>query len=223
MGINSAPGASYIGFGDALFSRTQQGVMTYLFGDPNRSYYASELIKLVGIGSGAVQRELKRFTECGLVVMQRIGNQTHYRANQESPIFRELVQIVHKSFGVAGPIREALRPLAKKIDGAFIFGSIAKKEDSAKSDIDLMVISNTVTHGDLITTFLKTESQLQRTINITLFTKKEIFQSQKEGNAFIRRVCEQPKIWILGSEENLFPRKSVRTKQTSSSRTPRRT
>jgi hypothetical protein len=75
-----------------------------------------------------------------------------------------------------------------------------------------MVIGNTVTHGDLITTFLKTESQLQRSINITIYSKKEILQQLKEGNAFIRRVLEQPKTWVVGSEENLLSRKSVRTK-----------
>jgi DNA-binding MarR family transcriptional regulator len=90
---------SRTGLGDTLFSKTQQGVMTYLFGNPNRSYYASELIKLIGVGSGAVQRELKRLTECGLVLIQKIGNQTHYRANQESPIFHELLQIVYKVLG----------------------------------------------------------------------------------------------------------------------------
>jgi predicted nucleotidyltransferase len=212
MGKNQkVTSSAYIGLGDALFSKTQQGVMTYLFGDPSRSYYASELIKLIGAGSGGVQRELKRLSECGLVLIHRIGNQTHYRANQESPVFNELVQIVHKSFGIAIPIRDSLTPF-NNIEAAFIYGSIAKKEDSAKSDIDLMVISNTVTHGDLITTFLKTESQLQRSINITIYSKKEILQQLKEGNAFIRRVLEQPKTWVVGSEENLLSRKSVRTK-----------
>lgn len=206
----------YTGLGDALFSKTQQGVMTYLFGDPSRSYYASELIKLIGAGNGAVQRELKRLTECGLVLIHRIGNQTHYRANQESPVYHELVQIVYKTFGISKPIRDALMPF-KSIETAFIYGSVAKKEDSAKSDIDLMVISNTVTHGDLIAALLKTESQLQRSINITIYSKKEIHQQLKEGNAFINRVLEQPKIWVVGSEENLITRKLVRTKQTPSS------
>jgi hypothetical protein len=121
----------YKGLGDALFSKTQQGVMTYLFGNPNRSYYASELIKLIGAGSGAVQRELKRLSECGLVFIQRIGNQTHYRANHESPVFHELVQIVYKSFGMSKPISDALLPF-KNIEAAFIYGSVAKKEDSKK-------------------------------------------------------------------------------------------
>jgi predicted nucleotidyltransferase len=205
-----ATSSTYTGLGDTLFSKTQQGVMTYLFGDPGRSYYASELIKLIGAGSGAVQRELKRLTECGLVLIHRIGNQTHYRANQESPVFNELVQIVHKSFGISKPIRDALIPF-KNIEAAFIYGSIAKKEDSVKSDIDLMVISNTVTHGDLIAALFKTESQLQRSINITIYRKKEILQQLKEGNAFISRVLEQPKIWVVGSEENLITRKSVRS------------
>jgi predicted nucleotidyltransferase len=99
---------------------------------------------------------------------------------------------------------DALTPFNKNIDAAFIYGSIAKQEDRVKSDIDVMIVSNTLSHGGLITALLKTEAQLQRRINITIYSKKEILQQQKEGNALISRVFEQPKIWILGSEENLL-------------------
>ena len=189
--------------GDALFSKTQQRVLSYLFGHPLRSYYVNELIKLVGAGSGVVQRELVRLSESGLVNTHKIGNQTHYQANQQSPIYKELVQIVQKSFGIANPIGEALQKYKKQIDCAFIFGSVAKKQDVASSDIDLFVISNTITHGDVINTLHKIETQIGRSINISIYSKKEINKQKNEGNAFVCRVLQQPKIWVVGSEGDL--------------------
>lgn len=88
----------------ALFSNTQQRVLGLLFGQPQRSFFATELIGLSGGGSGAVQRELKRLDESGLVTVRRVGNQKHYQANPQSPIFAELCGIVHKTLGLAEPL-----------------------------------------------------------------------------------------------------------------------
>ena len=114
-----------------------------------------------------------------------------------------LVQIVQKSFGIANPIGEALQKYKKQIDCAFIFGSVAKKQDVASSDIDLFVISNTITHGDMINTLHKIETQIGRSINISIYSKKEINKQKNEGNVFVCRVLEQPKIWVVGSEGDL--------------------
>lgn len=129
MTINSSTNKSSdaVSLGGALFTTTQQRVLACLFGQPARSYYANELIKLTGAGSGAVQRELKRLAESGLVTAEMRGNQRHFQANPQSPIFQEMVQIVQKTFGLAQHIREALVSFADNIDCAFIFGSVAKK------------------------------------------------------------------------------------------------
>ena len=87
---------------DALFTATQQRVLALLFGEPERSFYTSELIDRIGAGSGAVQRELKRLAESGLVTVKRIGNQKHYQANPDSPVFNELCGLVRKTVGLAG-------------------------------------------------------------------------------------------------------------------------
>ena len=119
MGIDSPPlNPSASGLADALFSTTRQKVLAYLFGHPDRSFYASELIALAGSGSGAVQRELSRLVQCGLATMSRIGKQTHYRANTESPLFEELCSIVDKTVGLVGPIQRALVPLQDDIDAS---------------------------------------------------------------------------------------------------------
>ena len=87
---------------DALFTATQQRVLALLFGEPDRSFYTSELIDRIGAGSGAVQRELKRLAESGLVTVKRIGNQKHYQANPDSPVYAELRGLVQKAVGPPG-------------------------------------------------------------------------------------------------------------------------
>lgn len=119
----------------ALFSGTQQRVLGLLFGQPDRSFYATELIALAGAGSGAVQRELARLAQSGLVTVRPVGNQKHYQANPDSPIYAELCGIARKTVGLAEPLRAALAPMAARIKAAFVFGSVAKQQDTASSDI----------------------------------------------------------------------------------------
>ena len=205
MTINSPhlESAPFEGLGSVLFTNTQQRVLGCLFGQPERSFFANELINLTGAGSGAVQRELKRLSESGLVTSEMRGNQRHFQANPHSPIFQELTQIVQKTFGLAHPIREALAPYREAIRCAFIFGSIAKKQDTATSDIDLFVISDKLSYADLVNQLLGTDVRLGRSINPTIYTEEDVRQRVLDGNAFLTRILEQPKIWIIGSESYL--------------------
>jgi len=187
---------------DALFSSTQQRVLAYLFGQPERSFFATELIRLAGGGSGAVQRELARLEDSGLVSVSRLGTQKHYQANPKSPIFSELCAIAKKTVGLAEPLRTALKPLAKRISAAFVYGSVAKKQDTATSDIDLMVISASLTYADLFSALEEASERLGRKVNPTLYSQQELAKRVKQGNAFVTRVLAQPKIWLVGSEND---------------------
>jgi len=192
--------ASHIGLSDALFSNTQQRVLAFLFGQPERSFFATELIGLAGGGSGAVQRELKRLEESGLVTMTPLGNRKNYQANPNSPIFAELRGIVQKTVGLAEPLRTALAPHTKKIAAAFVYGSVAKRSDTAHSDIDLMLISETLEYADLYAALEQAATVLGRTINPTIYTRQELSKRIKQQNAFVERVLAQPKIWLIGNE-----------------------
>jgi predicted nucleotidyltransferase len=187
----------------ALFSNTQQRVLAFLFGQPERSFFATELIGLAGGGSGAVQRELKRLEESGLVTVTPQGNRKHYQANPQSPIFAELCGIVQKTVGLAEPLRAALVPFGSKISAAFVYGSIAKRNDTAHSDIDLMVVSDTLEYADLYAALEQAANALGRTINPTIYTPAELAKRIKQKNAFVERVLAQPKIWLLGNEHEL--------------------
>lgn len=192
-----------ISLADALFTGTQQRVLALLFGQPDRSFYANELIALARAGSGAVQRELARLVKSGLATVQVSGNQKHYQANPVSPIFQELCGVVRKTMGLAEPLREALAPLTKRINAAFVYGSVAKRSDSASSDIDLMIVSNDLTYADLYEALEAVSQQLGRKVNPTIFTTSELAKRAASGGAFVKRVLDQPKVWLKGDEHAL--------------------
>jgi predicted nucleotidyltransferase len=187
----------------ALFSGTQQRVLGLLFGQPDRSFYATELITLAGVGSGAVQRELARLAQSGLVTVKPVGNQKHYQANPDSPIYEELCSLVRKTVGMAEPLRAALAPLAAHIKVAFVYGSIAKQQDTARSDIDLLLVSDTLTYGDTILALQELGAQLGREVNPNIFTPQDFAKRLREGGAFVSRVMAQPKVWLIGGPDDL--------------------
>ncbi len=203
MGTKSKTPAKQTSLADALFSGTQQRVLGLVFGQPERSFYATELIGLTGAGSGAVQRELARLAQSGLVTVHPVGNQKHYRANPDSPIFAELCGIAQKTVGLAEPLREALAPLAKKIKAAFVYGSVAKRQDTAASDIDLMLISDKLTYADVFAVLEEVGARLGRPVNPTLYARKELAKHLAEKSSFVTRVLAQPKLWLIGSEHDL--------------------
>ena len=188
---------------DAVFSGTQQRVLGLLFGQPERSFYATELINLAGVGSGAVQRELARLAQTGLVTVKPVGNQKHYQANPASPIYEEVCGMVRKTVGLAEPLRAALAPLAPQIKAAFVYGSVAKKEDTASSDIDLMLVSDTLTFSDTILALQAATELLGREVNPNIFTPQDFAKRLKEGGSFVSRVMAQPKVWLMGGEHDL--------------------
>lgn len=203
MGMKGKTPSTQTSLADALFSGTQQRVLGLIFGQPERSFYATELIGLTGAGSGAVQRELARLAQSGLVTVHPLGNQKHYRANPDSPIYAELCGIAQKTVGLAEPLREALVPLASKIAAAFVYGSVAKRQDTAASDIDLMLISDTIGYADVFAVLEEVGARLGRPVNPTLMTRKELAKRRADDNAFVTRVMSQPKIWLIGGEHEL--------------------
>lgn len=188
---------------DALFTKTQQRVLATLFGKPDQSFYLNEIVRLANIGKGTVKRELERMTAAGLLTIKRIGNQNHYQANPDSPIYSEFLGITRKTFGIADVIKTALLPLDAQIEQAFIYGSVAKEQDTASSDIDLMVISDTLPYATLMTALIEAEPTVGRPINPTIYTAQQIRDKLHGNNAFITRVLAQPKLWIKGSDDDI--------------------
>lgn len=195
--------APSLGLADALFAKVQQRVLGVLFGNPGRSFYANEVIRLAGSGSGAVQRELARLEASGLVTVTRLGKQKHYQANAASPVFEELRAFALKTFALADVLRAALDPVAENVQAAFVYGSIARGQDVAASDIDLMVISEELAYAELFAAVEKASVRVGRKIAPTIYSREEWAKRQAEGNAFVTRVLAQPKLWLIGDERAL--------------------
>lgn len=172
-----------------------------LFGQPARSFFATELIELTGSGSGAVQRELKRLTSSGLVTVTRIGNQKHYQANPNSPVFEELRRLVLKTVALAEPIRQTLAPLAGRVDLALLYGSVVKGTDTAQSDIDILIVDEGVTLEDVYSALAPVEADLERKISPTLYTPQEFSDRKASNNAFLTRVISGEHLVLIGSEK----------------------
>jgi predicted nucleotidyltransferase len=206
MGMKRVRGTASVepgGLADALFSKTKQRVLGLLFGRPDRSFYVSEIVSRARGGTGTVLRELARLEKSGLVSVTHVGNQRHYQANSSSPLFDELRSIVEKTVGVVGPLAIALGPLAPRIVAAFVYGSVARRSDTSRSDIDLMVVSDQLTYGDLYPVLEAAGSTLGRPVNPTVYTTTEFKKRRAAGNAFLTKVLGRPKLWLVGSENEL--------------------
>jgi predicted nucleotidyltransferase len=190
---------------DVLVSGVRQSLLALFFGQPDRSFYTNELLKLTDTGRGALQRELERLTSSGLITKRVIGNQKHYQANRSAPIFEEICGIVQKTFGLTDVLREVLADLADRIRLAFVYGSVAKGTDTSSSDIDVMVVAEEVTYGELYERLSAAEVKLGRKVSPTLYSAAELLRRQTEDNHFVTQVLAQPKMFLIGSEHDLRP------------------
>ena len=191
------------GLGEALFSKTQRQVLGLMFGNPDKSFYAKEVVRHAGIGIGTVQRELEKLSRAGILTVKKIGNQKHYQANRESPIFEELYSLVLKTFGMASVFQRKLETLAEKIKVSFIFGSVARGTDHASSDIDVMVISDSLDYPELMAAVHQAETELGRVVNPKLYGTSEFREKIESDNSFVERVMKQPKIFLIGTEDDI--------------------
>jgi predicted nucleotidyltransferase len=202
--INSPDGAGLpTTLANALFTPVQQRVLGLLFGQPKRRFQSAELIRLVDSGTGATHRVVKRLARSGLVLESVDGRQKYYQANPDSPVFDELVALVRKTVGLAGPIRDALVPLADRIRAAFVYGSIASGGDRADSDIDLMVIADHLDYPTLFEAVQVAEGQLARSIDCRVMTPSEWQSKRARSDSFVARLQEKPRVFVLGSEDDL--------------------
>lgn len=187
--------------GDALFTKTQQRVLSLLYGRPEQTFYLNEIVRLAAVGKGSVSRELEKLCAAGLLTVSRQGNQNHYQANANNPIFNELKAITQKTFGVVDIIKAALVPLLPQLSRAFIYGSVAQGTEHAGSDIDLMLVGDDISYSEVMDLLAPAEKQLGRTINPTLYTVAEFTDRKTNHQPFIQRVMEQPKLWLVGDME----------------------
>lgn len=180
----------------ALFGKTRRTVLALFFARPDESFYLRQIARLAGVGPGAIQRELGRLAEAGIINRSARDRVVEYRANRKCPIFAELEGLIRKTAGLAGVLREALGPLSREIDLAFVYGSHAAGTAGAASDVDVLIVGEAdelAIHRALV----KAELRLSRPVNYVLFSRKELQNRRKEKGGFLARVLSGPKIPIV--------------------------
>lgn len=169
---------------------------------PDKQFYFREVLKLTNTKQGAIQRELKSLTKAGILELETRGNQTYYSVNKSHPIYAELKSIVLKTFGLVDILKGALSAFSNKIEVAAIYGSIASGEETAKSDIDLLVIGK-ISFDNLSSAISKAEKELRREVNPTLYPTREFKEKIKQKNHFLRSILKSKMIFLIGSENDL--------------------
>jgi uncharacterized protein len=188
--------------GDLLFGQTRGRILALLYSMPDQSFFTRQIARQVGTSVGTVQRELETLSQVGLIERSSTGMQVFYQANRVHPAYAELHSLIAKTTGIFHILRSVLAPLARKIAFAFVYGSMARGDESAGSDVDLMVIGN-VSLDELLTQLTSAERDLGRSINPTVFSLKEFKSKLKAGNHFLKSVMRGEKVLLIGDENEL--------------------
>ena len=187
---------------DSLFPSVRQGVLAATLGQPEKWWYLSELANFLHTRPSSLQRELSSLEQSGILQQRKDGRRTYFKAETRSPIFRELRSIFEKTVGLIPSLRNALKPFAEKIACAFVYGSIARREEHAASDVDLMVIGN-VGLGDLAPSLRKTEKRLGREVNVTNYSVDEFRKKIAGGDHFLTTVLKGSLQFVKGEQRDL--------------------
>jgi uncharacterized protein len=194
--------STHNGLGDLLFGRTRGAILALLYGRTDQSFYTRQIAREVDASIGAVQRELENLSKVGLIIRSSVGSQVFYQANRDTPIFREMQTLVNKTIGVFSVLRSALRPLAKRILVAFVYGSVAREQETAQSDVDVMVVGK-ATLDEVLSRLTTVEKSIGRPINPTVYSVAE-FKSKLAGrNHFLNAVLNGQKVFLLGDADEL--------------------
>jgi predicted nucleotidyltransferase len=187
---------------DLIFGRTRGAILALLYGRADQTFYTRQIAREVAASVGAVQRELENLTKVGLVIRTALGSQVFYQANRDAPIFSEMHSLVNKTVGIFSMLRSALRPLSTQVAVAFVYGSVARQAETAQSDIDLMVVGK-ASIDDVISHLASVEKNTGRPINPTVYSVSEFKAKIADGNHFLRAVLKDPKVFLLGDEDEL--------------------
>ena len=186
----------------ALFGKTRRAVLGLLFAQPERSFFLREVVRQAGSGQGAVQRELQQLTQAGIITRKRQGNQVHFQANSDCPVFPELRTLILKTSGLASHLQKALVPLADRIALVLVFGSLPKGVATPQSDVDLLVVGN-ITLRDLVRVLAPLQEEIGREINPTVYSKAEFQKKISQGHHFLSTILQEPKWFLVGDQDEL--------------------
>lgn len=188
-------------FSEILSSKVRAEIFRLLFGVTAQELHMRELARRSGLAIGTIQTELKKLCRLDLVTSRRDGNRLYYRAKQAHPLYSDIRNLVLKTVGLADVLQQALAE-NKQIRIAFVFGSIARQEELAGSDVDLMIIGE-LGLRDVAGLLAGVADQISREINPHVLGTEEFSKRRAEGDHFVTQVLCAPKIFIIGDEDEL--------------------
>jgi predicted nucleotidyltransferase len=186
---------SAIALADALFSKTRAALLRELYAEPE-GLHVRELERRTGFNIRHISRELHVLAAAGIVTAKPVGRQVTYRLDPKCPIADEMKSIVRKTVGLADVVRQALEPFRDRVELAYIFGSFARGEERADSDVDLLIVGR-VTRRELATPLREAAGVLKREINSVLYTAGEYARALEEDDSFVHRVHVGPRLGVL--------------------------
>ncbi len=176
-------------------------VLAVFLTHPDDVFYQSYIVESTGYALMQVQRALKRLEDTGLIEKTKSGNRSHYKANIKHPAFQDIKNALFKTILLGDLLKDALKPIKKKIKFGFIYGSLASGKESATSDLDLFIIGS-LGIRDIADILSETSRELGREINPTVYSEKEFNKKIKDESPFIQEILHQPKIWLMGQEND---------------------
>lgn len=182
-------------------SKARKAIFQLYFNNPDSEYYLRQLEKILNIPVSIIRKELMMLEEKGIFISKKRGMQVYFYLNKPYPLFEELKSIVFKTIGVKGVMQKALLKI-EGISAAFIYGSYAKGEENANSDIDLFIIGN-INADKLISEIQRIENLVKREINYCFYSLSDWKDKKKKKNSFIMDVIENAKIFLIGGENDL--------------------
>lgn len=185
-----------------LFSDYRRRVLGLLLLHPDTSYHVRELARLTGTSAGTLHKELTKLTQGGVLLRQEVGNQVRYSADRDCPVFEELASILRKTSGLVDVLVEALSSVEKSIVLAFVFGSVARGEQQTNSDVDVMLVGS-LGFADAVHVLHPVQAILQREINPVVYSLDEFRRRAASDDSFVREVLSQPKLFVVGNENEL--------------------
>lgn len=184
-----------------LFPEYRRRVLGLLFLRPEEALHGREVARRTGLPAGTITRELTKLAEAGLLRREKRGNQQVYSANTSGPIFSELASILRKTSGLGDVLSGALSPLAERVKLAFVFGSVARGEEAAGSDIDVLLVGD-AGFREVVEALYPAQTTLGRDINPKVFARDE-FAAKARSEPFLRDVLSRPKIFLIGNAHDL--------------------
>lgn len=187
---------------DSLLTPIKQEILSATYGQPEKWWYLSELAASAGTSPSSLQRELSAFAANGLLQRKRDGGRVYFKAATDSPLFGPLKELLERSLGPVGAVREAIAPLIDRIDAAFIYGSVARSEETVSSDVDLLFIGD-LGLAELVRILKPLERRFEREFNARCYAPSEFVTKFRKGNHFLRTVMREPKLFLIGDDDDI--------------------